>query len=145
MTKTKDTYPVLATIQVNITKDQISNLLCSAFEGGSNYWCGIAGYEYPEGKTRDDFEFRHIEVVLAGGKVFLFDADQDTSNKKYTKEEKERWTLTFEKLIKGLQVMADLKPGEGGHHFPNLMRENDDSETADVYLQCCLFGEIVYG
>ena len=41
--------------------------------------------------------------------------------------------------------MASLEEGKGGHHFPNILNGNDDVETADVLIQCALFGEIVYG
>jgi len=149
MPKTEE-KKILATISVpmEISEEKISNLLCSAFDGGYGsvyYWAGIQGYEYPEGRTKDSFEYRSMEVVLAGGKMFLFDANEDESNKKYDAAKKEKWTLTREKLIKGLQVMAALEKGKGGHHFPNIINDNDDAETADVYVQCCLFGEIVYG
>jgi hypothetical protein len=41
----------------------------------------------------------------------------------------------------GLQVMADKYP----KHFADFMSEEDDCVTADVFLQCCLFGDIIYG
>jgi hypothetical protein len=34
---------------------------------------------------------------------------------------------------------------EYGRHFSDMIAENDDATTADVFLQCCLFGELVYG
>jgi len=37
--------------------------------------------------------------------------------------------------------MAEKYP----RHFHNFLEENDDAETGDVFIQCCLFGEIVYG
>ena len=39
------------------------------------------------------------------------------------------------------QIMADKFP----RHFANILNENDDAETGDVFLQCCLWGDIVYG
>ena len=36
-----------------------------------------------------------------------------------------------------------------GEHYPwqmeNLLQENDDAETSDVFLQCCLFGKVIFG
>jgi hypothetical protein len=29
-------------------------------------------------------------------------------------------------------------------HFADLVNENTDAITADVLLQCCLFGELIY-
>jgi len=51
------------------------------------------------------------------------------------------WTLDLAAIRKGLQIMADKYP----HHFRDAMAENDDAITGDVFLQCCLFDEIVYG
>jgi len=34
---------------------------------------------------------------------------------------------------------------EAPRHFADFIAENDDAETADVFLQCCLFGRIVFG
>jgi hypothetical protein len=111
--------------------------LTSAFDsmyGGCNYWMSISKVEYAAGKSKDDYEYPSIQAVLDGGKVTIHD-----------QEDNKKLTLTYDKLIKGLEVMANLKAGEGGHHFPNFMAENDDAETADVFVQCCLFGKIVYG
>lgn len=44
-------------------------------------------------------------------------------------------------LLRGSDLMAEKFP----HHFANVITENADAETGDVYLQCCLFGGIVYG
>jgi hypothetical protein len=44
-------------------------------------------------------------------------------------------------MAKGLQVMAEKYPV----HFNNFDSDNFDAETGDVFLQCSLFGEIVYG
>ena len=48
--------------------------------------------------------------------------------------------LTMTSLMTGMQVLADKYP----HIFADVMNENDDANTADVYVQCCLFGEEVY-
>jgi hypothetical protein len=31
------------------------------------------------------------------------------------------------------------------HHYADVLNENDDADTGDVFLQLCLFGEVVYG
>ena len=42
---------------------------------------------------------------------------------------------------KGLKIMAEKYP----HHFRNFIDEQDDAITADVFLQCCVFEELIYG
>lgn len=46
-----------------------------------------------------------------------------------------------ESIEKGLQVMADKYP----RHFNDIITENDDAETADVFVQCAVLGEVVFG
>ena len=31
------------------------------------------------------------------------------------------------------------------HHYANAITEDHDAETGDVYLQLCLFGELIFG
>jgi len=51
------------------------------------------------------------------------------------------YRLDLEAIRKGLRVMADKFP----KHFGDVLDENDDAETGDVFLQCCLFGDVIYG
>jgi len=44
-------------------------------------------------------------------------------------------------LEPGLQIMAEKYP----RHFANFAQEAEDAETGDVFIQCCVLGEIVYG
>lgn len=106
-------------------------LLCSAFEGGSNYWYRIDGYEYPEGKTRRDFEFPHIGVPFAGGTIKV-SAPEDG---------KKVYRLNQKALERGWALMRDRYP----RHYADAMEGTDDAETGDVFLQLCLFGDIIFG
>ena len=53
----------------------------------------------------------------------------------------EEMVLTREKMEKGLQIMSEKYP----QHFSDFIRENEDAITGDVFLQCALLGDIVYG
>ncbi len=157
MSKTKEKPSITVVVPIKIDEDRIKNLLVSAFEGGIGYWARIMEYTYPPGTSRADFKNwgddkkytcpGYVEVpLIEGGKVWLHDAEEyDERWITLPAAEKEKWCLTREKIIKGMSTFASLKMGEGGHHFPNFLAENDDAETADVFVQCCLFGEIVYG
>lgn len=108
----------------------MSDLLCSAFEGGSNYWYMIEKFEYPEGKTRADFEYPHLEVPFKGGSIKIT-ADG----------EKKVYTLNRKALDKGWLLMRD----EYARHYADAMCGNADATTGDVFLQLCLFGDVVFG
>ncbi len=110
---------------------RLSDLLCSAFEGGSNYWYTIEKFVYPKGKTAEDFEFPHLEVVFAGGALKIT-ADR----------EKKVYTLDRKALDLGWKLMIEKQP----RHYADAMSEsNADAITGDVYLQLCLFGDVVFG
>lgn len=51
------------------------------------------------------------------------------------------YPLTWGKMCKAMQLMAK----DYTHHFDDLIRENDDAITADVFLQLSLFGDVIYG
>ena len=107
----------------------MSNLLCSAFEGGSNYWCTVKDLVYPEGKTKKDFTYIY-ELPFHGGAVKI-KADG----------EKGIFTLDRKALEKGWLTMRD----EISQHWADAISEMGDATTGDVFLQACLFGKIVFG
>ena len=118
-------------VKKEITNQMVANLLITAREGGSNYW--IEGYtcDAPEQEfTPIDGElYRFADYPLNGGVIHIQHNDGDIVD------------LTKESLQTGLQIMADKYP----HHFKDLVEDNMDADTADAYLQCCLFDGLLYG
>src|SRR4029077_13030637 len=107
----------------------MSDLLCSAFEGGSNYWCQVKELVYPEGKTEADFTYL-FELPFKGGAV------------KVTADgERKVYTLDRKALDQGWVTFRD----DCARHYADAMCDTADAITGDVFLQCCLFGEIVFG
>lgn len=118
------------TVKTEVTDERLNDLLCSAMEGGSNYWYVINKHINPNNVK---VEHPHLDLpFIEGCGLEIGDIEDD---------EAEPQILNRESIAKGLQVMAD----KYSHHFNNFMTENDDAETGDVFLQCCLFGDIVYG
>jgi hypothetical protein len=132
-----DAVPVTVTITQQIPRQRIADLLIGAFEGGSGYWCRIVGYAAPVRIAVGEINgtvYRHCDYPLTGGAVIVQVTGDDD-------EEGDRHTLDGAACIRGLSVMAERYP----RHWGNFVNENDDAETADVYLQCCLLGEVIYG
>lgn len=50
-------------------------------------------------------------------------------------------TIGQQALLNGLNIMAAKAP----KHFADLVNENDDAITHDVFMQMVVFGEIIYG
>lgn len=148
-------------IKIEMPEQRIQDLLCNAIEGGSNYWYRIEKYHYPNKcpicgeitplrhcigdkpahpimdtvpQTKEDLgiEFEHLELPFKGGYIEFSDLED---------EEAEHKNLTIEAIQRGVKIMAEKYP----RHFGDWLSENDDAITGDVFLQCCLFGEVVYG
>ena len=106
--------------QIEIDDDKIKNLLISAFEGGANYWI--------------DF----VEVARGYG---IYEAPFGAYVKVHPHDEEKGYLLTRKNMERGIQLMSEKYT----HHFADLINENDDAITGDVFLQLCLFGELIYG
>lgn len=120
MSKKKDDV-INVTVPVDIPKERIISLFITACEGGSNYWCKELT---PKGSEDMDA----YEAMLEG--FVLIDGYE---NKKHN--------VTPKKIREALILMATKYP----EHFADMLSENDDADTADVFLQLCTFKELVYG
>ena len=108
------------------TKQQIADLMVTALEGGSNYWLArvlpvyrnYTEYSEPEryGPTMTSRTFSDWEEDCTG-------------------------VLDWASITKAAQIMHDKYP----HHYADVISDNMDADTADVFLQCAVFGEIVFG
>jgi len=140
---TLEKKPATLAYNQEIEISRLGSLLCGAFEGGSNYWYLIEEFIKPKNLNNSDEDsntwetcFRHIDYPInEGGALIISDINEEDE------EDKETWTLNLESMAKGLQVMARDYP----RHMADFLNGNDDAETSDVYLQCCLFGEVVFG
>jgi hypothetical protein len=146
MSKKSDTLAV--TVPLAITLENVSSLLCSALEGGTGYWAMIGDYVEPKAIWHggdDNRIFPHIDYPLSqGGAITVweqleeldpdFEGEDETANMPAHR-------LDLPAIVRGLEVMARIAP----RHFADFLSENGDAETGDVFLQCCLLGEIKYG
>ena len=114
----------------------VENLLCDAMEGGSNYWYCITGLTAPKNlnnSTADFKEYKRYSYPLNTSGAVEIEDMEGGEGKKYT--------LNLKAIREGIEVMRDKFP----HHYANAISENDDAETGDVFLQCCLFKDVIYG
>lgn len=130
------------TIEISFKKEikrkDISDLLITAFEGGVGYWCCITGHKKPDGNVPPDLSdvenWPHAWYpLLEGGEIHL---DEEYDGKMVKKH-----VLDLTRIRLGLALMANKYP----RHFADFIDENYDATTADVFLQCCVLGDIVYG
>jgi len=112
-----------------LTWRKITDQIVTAIEGGSGYWCG--SFKPVEDIKTKVSPWYNDEKIWAGDfKIELTDAEDGS-------------TLFFtpESLRKGLQWLADNQL----RRLEEIIKETGDAETADVFLQACVLGDIVYG
>jgi hypothetical protein len=129
-------------IEHEISEETIADLMTAAIEGGSAYWCdeitqqsgakseeGVAWYSDPEIYRAKEGTFLTLQVV---------ESEPSSENSDG------RFIINLEKMQKAFNLMGEFGTPKG-FHLRNLLEENWDAETADVFLQLATFGEVVYG
>ena len=119
--------------EVEVGHQLLEDIVCTAFEGGINYWChAVRQGKLPEGRTGENFTLHSRLATTEGGSVYILE-DEDGDSREHE--------LGLKELKVGLQLMAQNYP----RHFAAVMTENYDGETADILIQLSVFGRIVYG
>lgn len=132
-------------IKTEVTDEQLKDLLCSAFEGGSNYWgVHVTGRSYAEGLSYSDFcalsgkfnadpnNYWHPDQIIPTVPGCSLGLRGDNGGAA---------TLNREALQHGLDLCAEKHP----QHYADILEGNDDATTADVLLQLSLYGGVIYG
>lgn len=115
--------------KTNVTANDVETIIVNALEGGSDYWCGIERTNIIAMKPKGIPYSTWIANALIEGESVMFHDVED---------EQEKFTLTLDKLIKGIELNAQNRSWDSDIH-------NGDASTADCILQYALFGKLVYG
>ena len=145
-----------------LTKEDIIDILVTALEGGSNYWYLM---DLPENiKSYGQSISEAVgEYILQGGSIDFFDREEyydvrdafkngdynigdseDMKDEKSYKEDIEETKLGYIDMDKILDAITKIK-SEYPEIWENILLENADAGDADVFLQLCVMGEVVYG
>ena len=121
------------TVKVKVPTELIADLMVSAVESGYlNYWLydvqhdSGENWESPWYSDPGYYTDKNLRFTIAY--LGLDDKRHDE-------------VVTLESILKGLEVLAEKCPRQ----FSELVGENGDAVTADCFLQCIIFGDIVYG
>ena len=136
--KSRVVAEMLVDIKLTVTEEDIDDIMCSALEGGINYWCDIA--RVPEGKRVADWGH---EQIARGGELQIHVIEP------FAPDDTEWYTLNLGKFLEGLRAFAqdpscsnDCLEEFGSERL--LATGNIDADCADTIIQYALFGEIVY-
>jgi hypothetical protein len=121
----------------NVPAQKIRDQFTGSFSGGSNYWLQAAKLmkadNVPSGRP-----WYSCPEVFEG--AFAIELGFDNPNE-YEGMGNGRKTITDADVPKAFEVMRRDHPKA----FAAMMNGTGDADTADVFLQCCLFGKVVYG
>lgn len=123
--------------------ENLVNLLSVATYG--NEWPVVKAFKSDAEKGLfEDCECREdkwAKALLQGKGVVVYDCY--ALDEAETEEEKAeaRHEITLANVKKGLELMRDQYP----RHYADLVEEEDDAITGDVWLQLAVFGELIYG
>ena len=127
--------------------ENLVNLLSVATYG--NEWPLVKAFKSDNDKGLfedcDCCEDKWARGLMKGKGIMVYDwyneevDEWDGTLETFPKEAKHH--LTLADIEKGLETMRDKYP----RHWADLVEENDDLITGDVFLQCAVFGELVYG
>jgi hypothetical protein len=106
-------------IRTHFKQEDIENLLYTA-GSGSKYW-SVNGLEFES----------CIKKVMEEKGITIEDSEDDKIK---------FYSLNLKKIKKGLTVMAKKYPS----HFADIIKGDYDNTTGDIFLQCCIFGKIIY-
>jgi len=120
-------YTVRAEIEVNLSQQDIDEIMVAALEGGICYWCRKAEVvgEYLGEYASDQ--------ISRGGTIILHDA-----------ESAQTWELTLEKFLNGVKLYFE----QGCHvqvEDSTIDTCDIDANDADCIVQFAVFGEVIFG
>lgn len=147
MIKIRTAAPTLQ-VQLAIHLARIYDLMITANEYAGTYWAHVAETNLPAGVDFSswdlpDYHFRdngthrwpeHVAALVGGSVTYaVIDDDGEIGS--------ERYVLDADAIARGFALMA----AEYSRHFGDFLAGNEDAVTGDVFLQCCLFGQVKYG
>lgn len=131
-------------VSEEIDANDIIGLLATAFDSGAtNYWARRANVNLPEGfdlskipwlKSSNSWsQIRRVYIapLVEEGSVVLFDNDKEGKT----------YTLNLESIRRGVQVMSS----KFRSHWMDFRTGNSNGNTGDVFVQCCVIGDVIYG
>jgi hypothetical protein len=123
---------------VEVPEEEIASLIISAFEGGSNYWYEIKDFVEPSVVTyRTDAEqiYKHVDYPMSPEGALVITSLEEPERKPAR--------LNLRTIQSGLVLLSQSK--EYAHHWRDIVKGDCDQITGDVFLQFCLYGEVLYG
>lgn len=124
-------------IKTNIPDTLITDMLVTAFEGGSNYWATLGFVDRTHFVKGESLAENVARSVLADKnyKLDVYDVESDED------EPELLGTMTYASIEKAFNIMAN----EYTDAYSNIIKEEYDADDSDIFFQLAVMGEIVFG
>lgn len=129
-------------------KEDIINLFVDALEGGSNYWYEIRHLpkevRYKANEMGQSVSEAIGEYILNGGYVQFYDAEEDYDDDDYQEKYSDKGllgTVDMDSILEAITIVKKDYP----EVWENILDEQYDANDADIFLQLCVMGEVVFG
>lgn len=125
-------------LQQKLTSENIIDIFVTALEGGSNYWYYIK--IVPEDVK---YKVKHKNLalseaigqyILEGGSIYFYDVEGD-------EDEEPLGKVNMDSILEAISLTKKDYPDV----WFNILDEQADAGDADVFLQLCVMGEVVFG
>ena len=132
------------TVKKKVTREMVRDALTHAFEAESSGWaCSVEVVSRGDGDFKEGDELYRLATwvpLTPGGVVGITDAFH--TQEQYANEDG-LYLLTYEKILKGIQLFSECKEGKIPEHFDNFLEGDSDGCSGDVFLQFCVFGDAI--
>jgi len=116
-----------------ISKARQLDMLIGALEGGSNYWYLLGEFTLPESSKDKSGTERIFDFIQDGGEIEIFDIENEDEVLGILN--KVNVETATEKMFAGGALWA----------IGEILKEEDDADTADAWFQYVVMGEQVFG
>ena len=119
---------------LELTKGTLVNILSVATYNSD--WLSIRRPKKYDNLVKEESECREekwADILLGGGYIAAYAYEDE--------EEPTRYKVTLEMMKKGLDVFQSECPQD----YADLITENEDYYTCSNFMQCVIFGEVIFG
>lgn len=128
-----DSMDFIVNATFKVSRQQVAGALWRAFGSQITWFKVVEVIEPPTLRFRsiEHLALRMVDYPLnEGGSIGIVSTEPSS----------DVFRLDLKSIRRGLEDLATKYP----RHFADLVNEDTDAITADVLLQCCLFGELIY-
>lgn len=128
-----DSMDFIVNATFKVSRQQVAGTLWRAFGSQITWFRVVEVIEPPTLRFRsiEHLALRMVDYPLnEGGSIGIVSTEPSS----------DVFRLDLKSIRRGLEDLATKYP----RHFADLVNEDTDAITANVLLQCCLFGELIY-